>query len=79
MHRHIEILIGRLITDEEFRLAFRRDPGGALANARAWGLDLTAGEVGALLDTDRSLWDRVALELDARLQKASLRVPSEEP
>ena len=72
MHRSIEILIGRLITDEDFRASFRRDPNAALANASVWGLDLTAGEVGALLDTDRSLWDRVAQEIDARLQKASL-------
>ena len=75
MHRSIEILIGRLVTDEDFRTAFRRDPRTALANARAWGLELTIGEVGALLDTDRSLWDRVACELDQRLQKASLTLP----
>ena len=77
MHRSIEILIGRLVTDEEFRMAFQRDPKVALANASAWGLELTRGEMGALLDTDHLLWDRVARELDARLQKASLRLPSE--
>lgn len=77
MHRSIEILIGRLVTDEEFRRAFRRNPRAALANASAWGLELTKGEVGALLDTDHLLWDRVAQELDARLQKASLRLPSD--
>jgi hypothetical protein len=75
VHRSIEILIGRLVTDEEFRAAFRRDPRTALASARAWGLELTVGEVGALLDTDRTLWDRVARELDERLQKASLNPP----
>ena len=77
MHRSIEILIGRLVTDEEFRLAFQRDPRAALTNASAWGLELTRGEMSALLDTDHQLWDRVAQELDARLQKASLRLPSE--
>lgn len=76
MHRSIEILIGRLVTDEEFRMAFRRDPKAALANASSWGLEFSVGEVRALLDTDHLLWDRVAQELDARLQKASLRMPS---
>lgn len=76
MHRSIEILIGRLVTDEDFRAAFRRDPRAALVKASAWGLELSVGEVGALLDTDRTLWDRVARELDARLQKASLRTPA---
>ena len=77
MHRSIEILIGRLVTDEEFRRAFRRNPNTALADASAWGLELTTSEIGALLDTDHLLWDRVAQELDARLQKASLRLPSD--
>lgn len=76
MHRSIEILIGRLVTDEEFRVAFRRDPRAALADADAWGLELTASEVRALLATDHLLWDRVAEQVDARLQKASLRTPS---
>jgi hypothetical protein len=77
VQRSIEILIGRLVTDEDFRAAFRRDPRAALNNASVWGLELSAGEVAALLDTDHTLWDRVARELDARLQKASLRGPAE--
>jgi hypothetical protein len=77
VHRSIEILIGRLVTDEEFRAAFRRDPRGALADASTWGLELSRAEVAALFDTDRTLWDRVAEELDDRLQKASLRLPGE--
>jgi len=75
VHRSIEILIGRLVTDEEFRAAFRRDPRAALANVAVWGLELTGAEMSALLDTDRLLWDRVAAELDSRLQKASLGPP----
>ena len=75
MHRSIEIVIGRLVTDEDFRSAFRRDARAALANASTWGLELSVSEVVALLDTDRTLWDRVAEEVDARLQKASLRQP----
>ena len=74
MHRSIEILIGKLVTDEDFRDAFNRDPTGALMEARTWwGLDLSAIEVAALLTTKKCLWDRMAGELDSRLQKASLR------
>lgn len=73
MHRHIELLIGRLATDEDFRNAFQRDPEKTLADAAAWGLALSAIEVNALLSTDQTLWDRIARDLDSRLQKASFR------
>jgi hypothetical protein len=73
VQRHIELLIGRLVTDEDFRDAFQRDPQKTLADAAAWGLALSAIEVSALLATDQTLWERIALELDSRLQKASFR------
>ncbi|MGE3489871.1 MAG: Os1348 family NHLP clan protein [Vicinamibacterales bacterium] len=72
MQRSIELLIGRLVTDEDFRIAFHRDPRGTLLEAERWGLVLSAIEESALLSTDQSLWDRVAGELDSRLQKVSL-------
>jgi hypothetical protein len=62
-----------LITDEEFRNAFRRDPRGTLKSASEWGLELTASELQALVAADHGMWDRFAEEIDARLQKASLR------
>ena len=73
MQRHIELLIGRLVTDEDFRGAFQRDPQKTLADAAAWGLALSHIEVAALLATDQTLWERIALELDSRLQKASFK------
>lgn len=76
MQRHIELLIGRLVTDEDFRRAFQRDPQQALCDAAHWGLALSAIEVAALLATDRTLWDRIARELDSRLQKASFSTES---
>ena len=72
MQRHIELIIGRLVTDEGFRRSFQRDPQQALLDAERWGLMLSPVEAAALLATDRSLWDRIANELDGRLQKASL-------
>ena len=71
--RSVEILIGRLVTDEEFRQVFRRDPQRAIDQLLERGLDLTPAEIGALMNTGRELWDRVADELDPRLQKANLK------
>lgn len=73
MQRHIELLIGRLVTDEDFRRAFERNPQQVLSNAAEWGLALSAIEVCALLATDQGLWERIAVELDSRLQKASFK------
>lgn len=73
MQRHIELLIGRLVTDEDFRREFQRDPHKTLRDAEQWGIALSAIEVNALLATDHTLWERIALELDSRLQKASFR------
>ena len=73
MQRSIELFIGKLITDEDFRRAFQRDPEATLGRAEEWGLALNPYEVGILLSTDRSVWDRMADELDSRLQKASLK------
>ena len=73
MQRHIEMLIGRRVTDEDFRRAFERDPRQVLSRAAEWGLALSEIEVSALLATDQALWERIALELDSRLQKASFR------
>ena len=73
MQRHIELLIGRLVTDEDFRRSFQIDPHKTLREAAQWGLALTTTEVSALIATDQTLWDRIAVELDSRLQKASFR------
>ena len=71
--RIIEILIGRLITDEEFRSAFLRDPERTLLELSERGLELSRTEVAALLSTDPTLWARTADAIDPRLQKASLK------
>ena len=71
--RHIEVLIGRLITDEAFRAAFLNDPQTALSSFAQTGHELTAVEIAALQATRSDLWTWVAEQLDPRLQKASLR------
>lgn len=72
MHRSVEILIGRLVTDDAFRKEYRRDPHATLAAVVQLGLELSASEARALIRTDQSLWDRVAGEIDPQLRKASL-------
>jgi hypothetical protein len=71
--RIIEILIGRLITDEEFREDFLRDPERTLLALSERGLELSRTEVAALVNTDPTLWARTADAIDPRLQKASLK------
>jgi len=72
-HRSIEILIGRLVTDEELRQRFVADPHETIRLVQQRGLELTAAEVDALLASPVALWERLAAALDPRLQKASLK------
>jgi hypothetical protein len=69
--RSIEILIGRLVTDEAFRSAFQRNATATLAGFTESGHDLTVLEVTALRATPHDLWERVAEQIDPRLQKMS--------
>lgn len=71
--RIIEILIGRLITDEQFRGEFLNDPETTLAALSDRGLELSRAEMAALINTDPTLWARTATSIDPRLQKASLK------
>lgn len=69
--RSIELLIGRLVTDEAFRSAFRGDAVATLGGFADAGFDLTPVEIAALRATPVDLWDCVAEQIDPRLQKAS--------
>jgi len=71
--RSIEMIVGRLVTDEEFRANFLRDPYQALVQLIDRGTDLSHAEIAALMATDEGLWEQVAERVDPRLQKASLK------
>jgi hypothetical protein len=71
--RIIEMLIGRLITDEQFRRDFLKDPENTLFGLCDRGLELSKTEIAALVSTDPALWIRTADGIDPRLQKASLK------
>lgn len=70
--RIVELVIGRLVTDEHFRNEFIADPIGALLGLSDRGVELNRIEIAALVATDPDLWIRTAESIDPRLQKASL-------
>jgi hypothetical protein len=71
--RNIEIVIGRLSTDEDFRRGFAEDPEQVLRALLERGTHLSLVEMAALVATDPTLWESVADRIDPRLQKASLK------
>ena len=71
--RIIEIVIGRLITDEGFRSEFLDDPRKTLTGLHERGYELNATEIAALVNTDPSLWITAAESIDPRLQKIMLQ------
>jgi aryl-alcohol dehydrogenase-like predicted oxidoreductase len=71
--RSVEILIGKLLTDEELRESFQRDPQGALLRLRNQGLEFSSLELQALSSIEPAEVSDLAEVIDPRLQKASLR------
>ena len=76
--RSIEILIGRLITNEALRAAFLGDAATALNRFMDTGYELTSVEIAALRATPVDVWEQAAERIDPRLQQASLTPRQEE-
>jgi hypothetical protein len=72
-HRNVQLVIGRLVTDEELRRQFLRSPRDTLAELSERGWDLTPAEIEALINTDAQVWTWMAVKLPSRLQRCSLR------
>ena len=68
----VQSIIGRLVTDEEYRLRFLNDPLATLNELRDRGVELTGGEIDALARTDRTLWVDAAERVGRHLQRSSL-------
>jgi hypothetical protein len=68
-HRSVELIIGRLATDEAFRRRFVAAPAPTLEELRQRGCELTAVEIDALAALDVDVVDRLAGTIDRRLQK----------
>lgn len=70
MHRHVETLIGRLVTDPKLRRRFARNPAEVLDALRGYGLELTRVELAALATLDPEALRTLAQTLDPRLRRA---------
>ena len=70
--RTVQLIIGQILTDEEFRSDFLERPIETLRSLRERGLELTNVEIDALAQTDRRFWSIGAEWIDARLQRCRL-------
>ena len=70
--RTVQLIIGQILTDEEFRSDFLERPLETLLSLRERGIELTNAEIDALAQTDRRLWSIGAEWLDGRLQRCRL-------
>lgn len=76
---NVERIVGRLVTDEDFRRAFHEGPDRVVRSLAERGCELTRAEVETLVALDPVTLDQFADALDPRLQKASLRGPEGPP
>jgi hypothetical protein len=70
--RTVQLLIGKIVTDEELRRRFVERPLETLSALCEQGVELTRFEIDALAGTDRSLWESTARRLHPGLQRCSL-------
>ena len=76
-HKAVQLFIGQLLTDEELRYSFVRHPFATLSALRERGVELTRGEIEALAQTDRQVWETTAERIHPHLQRSSLRTENE--
>ncbi len=69
----VQLVIGRLLTDEDLRLQFAGRPFETLAQLRERGFELTNDEIDALSRSDPKVWHSMARRLHPGLQGCSLR------
>jgi len=69
----VQLVIGRLLTDEDLRDRFVEQPLETLTALRNQGFELTGDEIEALVQTDAGVWPSMARRIHPRLQRCSLR------
>ena len=70
--RTVQLIIGQILTDEEFCSDFLQRPVDTLRALRERGVELTNLELEALVQTDRRFWLIGAEWIDGRLQRCRL-------
>ena len=69
----VQLVIGRLLTDEDLRLRFVERPLGTLTELRDEGFELTGDEIDALVRSDPEVWPSMARRIHPRLLRCSLK------
>jgi DNA-binding NarL/FixJ family response regulator len=72
----VQLVIGKLVADEDFRQRFEMRAHECLAKLCEQGIDLNDMEIAAFLETDQQLWSKMARQIDGRLRPNGVgRVP----
>lgn len=69
----VQLVIGRLLTDEDLRVRFVERPFETLTELQEQGFELTRDEIEALAQSDAKMWPSMARRIHPRLQRCSLR------
>jgi len=69
----VQLVIGRLLTDEELRIRFVEQPLETLTELKDQGFELTRDEIEAIVQSDPEIWPSMARRIHPRLQRCSLR------
>ena len=77
--KNVEIVIGKLATDEALRTQFTRDPTATLRQLGEAGLELSSGEMKALLEMPAALLNVLASWVHPRLQKVAFKKDQQAP
>lgn len=64
----VQLVIGKLLTDEQFRRRFEQRRRECLIGLRERGMELSDAEIAALLEADPRGWSTMAARLDQRLK-----------
>jgi hypothetical protein len=70
-HKTLQLIIGRILTDEEFRDRFLANPVDMLSPLSEMGDDVTRGEIKALTAIERRFWEVGTDWIDGRLQRCA--------
>ena len=71
----VQIVIGRLLTDEVFRRQFEQCRRECLASVCGHGIDLDRTEIAALVEADARVWTDMASQIDRRLCQTARQEP----
>jgi hypothetical protein len=70
-HKTLQLIIGRILTGEEFRDRFLANPVDMLSPLSEMGDDVIRGEIKALTAIERRFWEVGTDWIDGRLQRCA--------